>query len=58
LIREAFRRIRHDLPEATDWVVLPRPGVEPSVAEIQESLLAFARRVRRKLGLAGGRQER
>jgi ribonuclease P protein component len=41
LLREAFRRIRHDLPPL-DIVVLPRPGREPTVPELQESLRRLA----------------
>ena len=45
LIREAFRRVRHDLPPASDWVVLPRPGRRPTAAQVRDSLRTLARRL-------------
>ncbi len=45
LIREAFRRIRHDLPAGVDCVVLPRPGADPTILQIRESLLTLAQRL-------------
>jgi len=45
LIREAFRRLRHDLPPASDWVVLPRPGRGPTAAHVEASLRTLARRL-------------
>lgn len=43
LLREAFRRLRHELPPGTDWVIVPRPGIEPTVAQLQESIRQLAR---------------
>ena len=37
-IREAFRRLQHQLPAALDVIVIPRPGVNPTTAQVQESL--------------------
>ena len=37
-IREAFRLLQHDLPAALDVIVVPRPGVNPTTAQVQESL--------------------
>lgn len=37
-IREAFRLLQHEFPGAIDVVVVPRPGVNPSTAQVQESL--------------------
>jgi ribonuclease P protein component len=37
LIREAFRHVQHRLPPV-DCVVIPKPGSEPHVAQLQESL--------------------
>lgn len=37
-IREAFRLLQHELPPALDVVVVPRPGVNPTTAQVQESL--------------------
>lgn len=45
LLREAFRRIRRDLRPGLDWVVVPRPGPEPKVAEFQESIRTLAERL-------------
>ena len=45
LVREAFRRIRHQLPAGTDWIVQPRPGEEPSVPQLQASILILAARL-------------
>ncbi len=48
-IREAFRLARHDLPAGVDLVVLPRGGDSPTMSRVQQSLLALAWRVDRKL---------
>lgn len=45
LIREAFRRLRHDLLPDSDWVVLPRPGRRPTAAQVEDSLRTLARRL-------------
>ena len=45
LIREAFRRVRHDLPVGVDWIVVPRPAIEPTVPDLMASLLNLARRL-------------
>ena len=37
-IREAFRLLQHSLPPALDVIVIPRPGVNPTTAQVQESL--------------------
>ena len=49
LVREAFRRLRHELPVGTDWVVIPKPGSEPSLDELQQSMRQLARRLEPKL---------
>jgi ribonuclease P protein component len=49
LIREAFRLSRAELPAGTDLVVVPRQGVEPSLAAVRQSLGALARRVGKRL---------
>jgi ribonuclease P protein component len=48
-IREAFRLSRQELPSGIDLVVLPRGRDEPTMARVQQSLLALASRVERKL---------
>jgi len=45
LVREAFRRVRHELPAGTDWIVIPKPGTEPSVEQLQKSILQLAKRL-------------
>jgi ribonuclease P protein component len=49
LLREAFRLSRQQLPAGVDLIVIPRPGVEPSLPRLMESLLRLAARVARKL---------
>ena len=49
LLREAFRLTRNDLPVGMDYVVLPRRGVEPILAELQVSLRQLAGRLQKKL---------
>jgi len=49
LIREAYRRIRHELEPGSDWVIVPRPGAEPTVPELRESILRLTRQVQSKL---------
>lgn len=48
LLREAFRLERPRLPPGTDLVVVPRPGVEPSLSALRPSLRRLARRAARK----------
>lgn len=43
LVREAFRRIRTRLPSDLDYVVVPHPGPEPTVEQLQNSLGNLAR---------------
>ena len=48
-IREAFRLSRPRLPDGVDLVVVPRPGAEPELAGLMESLPRLAVRVASKL---------
>ncbi|MEM6330009.1 MAG: ribonuclease P protein component [Planctomycetota bacterium] len=63
LLREAFRLAQHELPHR-DYVVLPRPSQEPTLAAVSASLRSLATRIDRKLhrargdGGAGGRGRR
>ena len=54
LIREAFRRNRHQLPSGLDLIVLPRRGVDPEYHAVAASLVQLvdraARRLRRRQG--------
>ena len=49
LLREAFRQCRSQLPQGVDLVVIPRPGVEPTLKALLESLPRLAGRVARKM---------
>lgn len=44
-IREAFRRVRRDLPEGNDFVVVARPGCVPTQESMERSLVALATRL-------------
>ena len=37
-IREAFRLLQHTLPPSVDVIVIPRPGVNPTMAQVHASL--------------------
>ena len=54
LFREAFRLSRHELPAGTDFVVIPRPGPEPTLGAVKASLVKLARQAARKLGPPAG----
>lgn len=47
-IREAFRLRQHELPSAIDIVVVPRPGANPSTAQVLESLPKLIERAVKK----------
>jgi len=49
LVREAFRRMRHELPAGTDWIIVVRPGPEPTVEQLQDSLRQLTGRLLQKL---------
>jgi len=51
-IREAFRRVRHDLPEGNDFVVVARPGTVPTQESMERSLVALAGRLLARPGYA------
>src|SRR5688572_9379662 len=50
LFREAFRLCQHDLPTGTDFILIPRPGPEPTQDAVKASLLKLAHQAARKLG--------
>jgi ribonuclease P protein component len=54
LFREAFRLAQHGLPPGTDFVLIPRPGPEPTLAAVQASLVKLAAQAARKLGSPAG----
>ena len=45
LIREAFRRQIRQLPVGIDWVVIPKPGHEPSFFYLEKSISQLANRL-------------
>lgn len=45
LVREAFRRLRHELPAGTDWVVIPKPNSEPTLDDLQQSIRQLAQQL-------------
>ncbi len=49
LIREAFRLSRVRLPQGCELVVIPRPGIEPTLGALSASLPHLAGRIARKL---------
>lgn len=49
LLREAFRLVRARLPSGVDLIVIPRPGVEPDLPGLLESLPLLAERLARRL---------
>ena len=49
LVREAFRRLRHELPPGTDWIVVPKSGPQPTVSDLQRSIRQLAGRLKPRL---------
>jgi ribonuclease P protein component len=50
LVREAFRLSQAKLPQGVDFVVLPKHQAPDRVADVQDSLIALARRAFRRPG--------
>ena len=50
LFREAFRLAQHDLPPGVDFILIPRPGDEPTLEVLKASLVKLARQAVKKLG--------
>ena len=50
VIREAFRLNAVELSQNLDLVVHPRPGVDPQLEMVGQSLRRLSKRVQRKLG--------
>lgn len=50
LFREAFRLHQHDLPQGVDFILIPRPGPEPTQEQVKESLLKLAVQSAKRLG--------
>jgi ribonuclease P protein component len=49
LYREAFRLSRSQLPIGLDLVLIPRTSSQPTLAELQQSLVALVKQIARKL---------
>ncbi|OWK45125.1 ribonuclease P protein component [Fimbriiglobus ruber] len=49
LFREAFRLSQHDLPAGVDLIMIPRPGPEPTVVQLQASLVKLAAQAAKRL---------
>jgi len=45
LCREAFRTSRAQLPGGWDFIMLPRPGADLTLARLQDSLIALAGKI-------------
>ena len=48
-LREAFRKVRSELPAAIDLVVIPRAASEPDFERLQKSLVKLVTRVAARL---------
>ena len=53
LCREAFRRVRGELPPGWDFMMVPRAGADLTVENLQQSLRALAPRVADPTGEEG-----
>jgi len=49
LFREAFRLAQHELATGVDFVLIPRPGPEPTMEEVKASLVKLAKQAARRL---------
>ena len=49
LYREAFRLTRPDIPTGIDFVLIPRHGRPPELADLKKSLVTLAAEVARRL---------
>ena len=45
MLREAFRRTRHELPVGWDWILIPRKQPALTVAQLQRSLGTLSNRL-------------
>ncbi len=48
-IREAFRRLQHDLPQSYDLIVVPRQRDDSTLQEYRNSLRALVRRLAKRI---------
>jgi len=49
LIREVFRKVRHELPPGIDYVIIPKSGNEPTVSELRQSIRHLACKLKKRL---------
>jgi ribonuclease P protein component len=49
LFREAFRLTQFELPAGVDFILIPRPGPEPTLDAVKTSLVKLAAQAARKL---------
>ncbi len=54
LLREAYRLSRGQLPPGLDLVLIPRPGVKPTLAALRASLPQLAASLERKIAKQKG----
>lgn len=52
-LREAFRQSQAELPQALDYIVIPRPQFVPATAPLAESLTELAAKLARVLATEG-----
>ena len=51
LLREAFRHLQHELPSGLDFVLVARPGQEPTLDSLSASLKNLAADAARRVGV-------
>src|SRR5262245_13236234 len=57
LIREAFRKVRSDLPAGLELVIRPKRGAESVYADVAQSLPQLVARVAKRLAGSGKKSE-
>lgn len=50
-LKEAFRRLQHDLPAGLDIIIVPRQRLDSELADYSKSLMKLIRRLTTELGL-------
>ncbi len=50
-LKEAFRRLQHDLPSGLDIIIVPRQRLDSELADYSKSLMKLIRRLTTELGL-------
>ena len=49
LFREAFRLMQHELPPGVDFVLIPKPGPEPTQDDVKASLMKLTKQAAKRL---------